>query len=154
MKTCILTMTSLVLVAVFMFCVPASEAQVIGKVNVDLVRKKENFTHQAKVPILATEPKVGSNDSTLVYLGAWATVDCTNCSLSSEYELFAQAVKRAKDSIELYFDARFKNSKSCNIKMRKFQVKWDSTKKVRLKCGLELKITFPPQDKLPDSAHL
>lgn len=156
MKTRILTLltTMQTFIAVFLFFGIVINAQEPDYLDLALVQQKQHFAQKARVPILETEPREGVDYLKDVYFVAGVTVDCTNCSLSSKYQVLTWSKKLGTDGIELWFDALFQNKKSCNIKIKKMYIKRNSAKSVRLKCGLELNITFPSTPTGGDSTLL
>ena len=120
-----------------------TSAQQNDFVGVEIRVKKEVFSHKAKVPVLSQEPVGPNGDPSEVYIGSWATVDCLNCPLSSEYSIFGQAVRTDVGYVELILDVKFKNRKKCNITGEELSIKRDKPLKLKKKCGVEIFIEYP-----------
>lgn len=108
--------------------------------EIEISKKEEFFSQKAKIPF--TEKTFDDNGKNLVegefYFGGFATVDCINCNLSSEYDIFSYAKHLNENSSEIYISVNFRNKRKCSIKDRKFVIQRGNREEFNLKCGVKL----------------
>lgn len=109
-------------------------------VVLELIIKRELFSHKIKVPI--SETPFSKDGKAFIdgefTAGGWATTHCTNCPLTSEYEIFAYAIPTSSDSAKVSLWVSFVNKLGCNIKEKTFLIKKGTNVEVKSKCGVKI----------------
>lgn len=72
--------------------------------------------------------------------GGFATVDCLDCPLSSEWSLYIPETEKIDENqLKIYFNVSFTNKKSCNLAST-LVVKREEPAKLKLKCKIKAEI--------------
>lgn len=133
-----------VLILVLCLGMERSFAQNIKKerefIVVELIIKKENFVKKINVPI--SEDPFSKDGKAFINgeftAGGWATTHCTNCSLTSEYEIVAYAVPIKSVSAKVSLWVSFINKSGCNIKEKEFVIPKNNDIEFKSRCGVKL----------------
>jgi len=135
---------SIELVVLFLaLCLGTAEsfAQIEEKefITIEIAIKKEQFSQKIKVPI---SKNPFSKDGRILIegeftAGGWATTGCTNCILTSEYDIVALAIPSGSELSKVNFSVTFRNKRKCNVD-REFLIKRGENTKLNLKCGVKI----------------
>lgn len=109
-------------------------------IQIEIKIDVEFFSHIAKVPIInqSFDDRNSFQKVDEIYLGNFATVDCLNCILSSQYQIFSVASRLDENSFKVVFDMKFTKKAKCNIENKSFVLKLGKRKNFTNKCGVKI----------------